>query len=226
MSQKARLWSGPAEHIWKIVEEKSARTISDIQRDWPAERIIKQIEGKERIHEAHRRGKKRDLYAARLEHYRTLLDPKTMAVSFDGDTRPERVLDPAELVSSIKKAAKYFRRNRDHPIDAPVLLGILADVLFGDHKKKKKGRPQASGKRWGGLHLALLDVHRNAVEKDNPGLSARKLAAEIKARYPQYKRDSVDVIRQRLRVGGAEERWDNMRLLGELLKLTGADKRR
>ena len=64
--------------------------------------------------------------------------------------------------------------------------------------RRKKGRPRGATK-WGLRRLEELDVHRNVVEKDNSGISDRKLAAEIKARYPQYKRDSVDVIRQRLK---------------------------
>jgi hypothetical protein len=64
--------------------------------------------------------------------------------------------------------------------------------------RRKKGRPQGATK-WGLRRLQELDVHRNAVEKDNPGISDRRLAAEILERYSQYKRDSVDVIRQRLK---------------------------
>jgi hypothetical protein len=76
---------------------------------------------------------------------------------------------------------------------------MIAGLAEGTHSpRRKNGRPQGATK-WGLRRLEELDVHRNAVENDNPGISDRKLAAEIKERYPQYKRDSVDVIRQRLK---------------------------
>jgi hypothetical protein len=36
------------------------------------------------------------------------------------------------------------------------------------------------------------------VERDNPGISDRRAAAEIKQRYPQYRHDTVEVVRRRL----------------------------
>jgi hypothetical protein len=111
-----------------------------------------------------------------------------------GTPRLEIFLDPEDLESSVAKAAKYLHRNPADPADSRWLLRILADVLFGD---RKKGRRRGSAK-WHMWRLVELDVHRNVVERDNPGISDRRAAAEIKQRYPQYRHDTVEVVRRRL----------------------------
>jgi hypothetical protein len=136
--------------------------------------------------------KTRDLYAARLEDWRDLIDtPQERAAAFDGDERLERMLTPEEFEPSLRRAEEYLRLDRADPW----LLRVLADVLFHD---RKKGRPKRT-KRRDLDFLVQLDVDRRAVEKDHPAISDRKAAGEIKKRYDRYKHITERTIRESLK---------------------------
>jgi hypothetical protein len=102
----------------------------------------------------------------------------------------------AKPTRSLSEAAEFFGLDPAKAVDSAVLLRVLADVVFGT---RKKGRHTGTS-RWNDVRLFQLGVHLQAVEKDRPGISNKKAAAEIKRRYrQQYKTDEPETIRQRLR---------------------------
>lgn len=98
----------------------------------------------------------------------------------------------ARTTGELSKAATYFSLDPNKPTDAAILLRILASVVFGAREAK---RPTGSTK-WDEGRLFRLLVHRMRLEREIPGISDAKAAAEIKKRHPQYKYIGIKSLRQ------------------------------
>jgi hypothetical protein len=111
---------------------------------------------------------------------------------FDDGGFQRRPNDSAAVAApALLQAAEFF--GLDPAKDRDLLLHILASIVFG---KRKKGRPGGT-RNWDEKRFSQLGFHREAVERDNPGIGDKRAATEIKRRHSEY-RDSVEVIRQRL----------------------------
>jgi hypothetical protein len=143
--------------------------------------------------------------AARLEDYRRALD---RVRNFWPDLR----LTPLCLFDSwtdaggppraLSRAAEFFGLHLGKPAQEALLLHILADVVFGEHKK---GRLRTNKGKWDAVTLIQLAVDCNKIKEERPGISDKKAMGVIKNRYrDRYKYATVEMMRQRL---GSARRW-------------------
>jgi hypothetical protein len=99
------------------------------------------------------------------------------------------------VIKVLSKAEEFFGLDATRPIDAALLLRILADAVFST---ETRGRPPGSQK-WNRERLYWLGLHRSMVEHGQPGIKDAAAAAKIMARYKQqYKDTTREMIRQRL----------------------------
>jgi hypothetical protein len=102
---------------------------------------------------------------------------------------------------SVAAAAQCFRLDLHDARQRETLLYLLADVIFGP--PAKKGRRKGSKTSWGSRLLTLGGLY-GEMKYENPKLSDAKIAKLIKDKYPEFKYDDPEQIRQKLRVAHQE----------------------
>jgi hypothetical protein len=137
--------------------------------------------------------------AARLENYRRALD-QVRHLSPDLRLTPlclfDSWTDAGGPPPALSRAAEFFGLHLGKPAEHALLLHILADAVFGEHKK---GRPRTKKGKWDVVTLIQLAVDCNKIKEDTPGISDKKAVGVIKNRHrDRYKYATAEMMRQRL----------------------------
>jgi hypothetical protein len=100
-----------------------------------------------------------------------------------------------ELLRPLSKAANFFHLDEKNAAHRKLLLGILADALFGD--PRRAGRPKRT--KWNSKKLIQLWHDWAEVKNDTPEITDAKATQIIKDRHRgRYQLISPEMLRQRL----------------------------
>jgi hypothetical protein len=97
---------------------------------------------------------------------------------------------------ALSRAAEYFGLHLEKSAEQALLLHILADAVFGEHKK---GRRRKNKGKWDAMTLIQLAVDCNKIKEEAPGISDKKAMWVIKNRYrDRYKYATPETMLQHL----------------------------
>jgi hypothetical protein len=97
---------------------------------------------------------------------------------------------------ALAKAAEHYGLDPKNSVHREMLLLVLADVLFGS--PGKKGRPKGTRTTWGNETLLDLGWIYEKTKRQNPKLSAAKIAELIHSEHKEFQNIDVEQIRQKL----------------------------